>query len=155
MSISKKARLKVKDDTEAIMKIANSQKKSALATMHSFLEKQTWALFDYANATNLAYSVLAPDGLPLLSATHAWNSTGGTFDNDLGTTAISLTSAAAIKAYGGAFTDANGNAMPLRFNKIYVKTGGLASKQALSVYAAKNAQGQYQTTNLVDINIYQ
>lgn len=100
MSITKKARIKVKDDTEAIMKIANSQKASALATMNSFLEKQTWALLDYANASNASYSILAPDGKPLLSATHTWNSTGTTFDNDLGTTAISLTLAAAVKAYG-------------------------------------------------------
>jgi hypothetical protein len=44
--------------------------------------------------------------------------------------------------------------MPLKFNKIFVKTGGAASKQAKAVYASKNAQGQYQVTTLGDINIY-
>lgn len=155
MSITKKARLNVPDTTEAILKIAQAQKNSAIITMNTFLETQMWALLAHANGSNTGYSILAPDGLPLYSSAHAWNSTGATFDNDLGTAAISLATAAAVEAYGGAFVDANGAAMPQNFNKIFVKKGGTASRQAKTVYAAKNAQGQYQTATLGEINIYE
>jgi hypothetical protein len=154
MSITKKARLKVPDTTEAIAEIANSQKTSALVTMNSFLERETWSLLSHANGSNGSYKILAPDGVALYG-THTWNSTGGTFNNNLGTAAINLALAQAVEAYGGAFTDANGDAMPLNFNRIFVKTGGAASRQAKSVYAAMNAQGQYQVATLGDINIYQ
>jgi hypothetical protein len=154
MSITKKARLKVPDTTEAILKIANSQKDSAIISMNNFLERQMWALLDYANGSNAAYSILAPDGFALYSDTHTWNSTNATFDNNLGTAALTLATAAAVEAYGGAFVDANGNAMPQNFNKIFVKKGGTASRQAKTLYSNTNAQGQYETTTLGDINIY-
>lgn len=154
MSITKKARLVAGDNTEAVGLIANKEKNSAIITMNAFLEKECRSLLDYANGSNASYKILSPDLLPLYSASHKWNSTWATFDNDRGTEAISVASAALIKAYGWAFTDAQGNAMPLNFNTIYVKTGWAAAKQALSVYASKNAQGQFQVTALTDINIY-
>lgn len=154
MSITKKARLVAGDNTEAVGKIANKEKNSAIITMNTFLEQECRSLLGYTNGSNASYKILSPDLLPLYSSSHVWNSTGATFDNDRGTEAISVASAALIKAYGGAFTDAQGAAMPLNFNKIYVKTGGAAAAQAKAVYASRNAQGQFTVTNLVDINIY-
>lgn len=154
MAITKKARLKVGDNTESIARIADKQKNSAIIAMKTFIEKECRALLDYANGSNAAYKILSPDLKPLYSATHTWKSTGNTFDNDLGTDVIDLAHAADIKTYAGAFTDSHGVPMPLTFNKIFVKTGGAAAKQAKSIYASKNAQGQYQVTDLANINIY-
>lgn len=154
MAITKKARLKVGDNTESIAKIADKQKNSAIIAMATFIEKECRALLDYANGSNAAYKILAPDLQPLYSAAHVWNSTGTTFDNDLGTDAIDIDHAADVKEYAGAFVDSEGTPMPLNFNKIFVKTGGTAAQQAKAVYASRNAQGQYQVTDLGDINIY-
>jgi hypothetical protein len=44
--------------------------------------------------------------------------------------------------------------MPMNFNKIYVKTGGAAAAQAKAVYASTYAQGQYQVTDIANMNIY-
>jgi hypothetical protein len=154
MAITKKARLKVGDSSEKIAKIANKQKNSAIIAMNTFLEKEMWSLLNYTNATNASYKILAPDLKPLISTTHTWNSTKTTFDNNLSTSAISVAHAAAVVAKGAAFVDSHGTPMPLDFNTIYVKEGGAASKQALQVYASRNAQGQYQVTDLANINIY-
>jgi len=154
MAITKKARLKVGDNTESIAKIADKQKNSLIISMKTFIEKETRALLDYANGSNAAYKILAPDLKPLYADNHTWKSTGTTFDNNLGTSAIDLTHAAAVKEYAGAFVDSHGVPMPLVFNKIFVRTGGTASRQAKAIYASKNAQGQYQVTDLGDINIY-
>jgi len=154
MAITKKARLKVGDSSEKIAEIANKQKNSAIIAMNTFLEKEMWSLLNYTNATNASYKILAPDLKPLISTTHTWNSTKTTFDNNLSTSAISVAHAAAVVAKGAAFVDSHGTPMPLDFNTIYVKEGGAASKQALQVYASRNAQGQYQVTDLANINIY-
>ena len=154
MAITKKARLKVGDSTEKVAEIANKQKNSAIIAMNTFLEKELCALLDYTNASNASYKILSPDLLPLASASHVWNSTGTTFDNDFGTDAIDITHAGDVVTVGGAFVDSKGTAMPLKFNKIFVKTGGAASKQAKSVYASRNAQGQYTVTSIGEINIY-
>lgn len=154
MAITKKARLKVGDNTESIAKIADKQKNSAIIAMATFIEKETRALLDHANGSNASYKILAPDLKPLYSTTHTWNSTGKTFSNNLDVSAIDIAHAAIVQAYAGAFTDAEGVPMPLKFNRIYVKTGGTASKQAKSVYASRNAQGQYQVTELGNMNIY-
>jgi len=154
MAITKKARLKVGDSTESIAKIADKQKNSAIIAMKTFLEKECWALLDYANGSNAAYKILSPDLKPIYSATHTWNSTGNTFDNDFGTDAIDLDHAQDVVEYGASFLDSHETPMPLDFNKIFVKKGGAAARQALAVYASKNAQGQYQVTDIADINIY-
>jgi len=154
MAITKKARLKVGDSTEKVAEIANKQKNSAIIAMNTFLEKELCALLDYTNASNASYKILSPDLLPLASASHVWNSTGTTFDNDFGTDAIDITHAGDVVTVGGAFVDSKGTAMPLKFNKIFVKTGGAASKQAKSVYASRNAQGQYTVTSIGEINLY-
>lgn len=155
MAITKKARIKVGDSTEEIAKIADKQKNSAIIAMNTFLEKEMWSLLNYTNATNASYKILAPDLKPLLSDTHTWNSTGATFDNDLGTSAISVNHAAAVVAYWAAFVDSHGTAMPLDFNKVFVKEGWAASRQAKAIYASKNAQGQYQVEDLANMNIYE
>jgi hypothetical protein len=154
MAITKKARLKVGDNTESIAKIADKQKNTLILQMKNFIELETRALLDYANGSNAAYKILAPDLKPLYSGTHTWKSTGTTFDNDLGTDAIDLAHAADIKTYAGAFTDSHGIPMPLNFDRIFVKLGGAASKQAKAIYASTTAQGQYQVTDLGNINIY-
>lgn len=154
IGITKQARLKLGDNSEKIAVYAEKQKKSMLVAMKSFLEKEMAGLMDYANASSASYKILSPDLLPIASAAHVWNSTGATFDNDLGTDAIDIGHAADVETYAGAFTDSQGTAMPLNFNKIFVKKGGAASKQAKAVYASKNAQGQYQVTDLGDMNIY-
>lgn len=154
ISISKKARNKIGDNTEKLAMYAETQKKMALVAMNSFLEKEMAVLLDYANASNASFRILAPDLLPLASAAHVWKSTGTTFDNDFGTDAIDVAHAADVEAYAGAFVDAQGVAMPLSFNTIFVKKGGAASRQAKSVYASRNAQGQFTVTAIGDINLY-
>jgi hypothetical protein len=100
MSITKKARLVAGDNTEVIGKIANKEKNSAIVTMMTFLEKETWSLLSYANGSNASHKILSPDLLPLYSNAHVYNSTGATFDNDRGTETITIASAKLIKAIG-------------------------------------------------------
>lgn len=154
MAITKKARLKVGDSTEKVAEIANKQKNAAIIAMNTFLEKEMCALLDYTNASNASYKILSPDLKPLASATHTWNSTGTTFDNDFGTDPIDIDHAADVVSYGASFVDSHGTAMPLNFNTIFVKKGGTASRQARSVYSSRNAQWQYQVTSIGDINLY-
>lgn len=155
IAVTYKARLKMKDDTERIAEYANTQKRSVIMNMAAFLEKNLCGILNYANATSSTYEILSPDLQPIASASHAWKSTGATFDNDLGLSAISIAHAQTVQEYAGAFTDANGLPMGLNFTKIFVKKGSAAAKQAKAVYASKNAQGQYTVANIADMNIYE
>lgn len=155
IGITKQARLKLGDSTEKIAVYAEKQKKSMLVAMKSFLEREMCAILDYANASSASYKILSPDLKAIAAADHTWNSTGTTFDNDLGASAISVAHATIVDAYAGSFVDSQGIPMPLNFNQIFVRKGGAAAKQAKQVYAAKNAQGQFQTSVYGDINIYE
>lgn len=154
ISITKRSRLEARDSTESIAKIAQKQKKSMLIAMKTFLEKEMAGVMDYANASSASYKILSPDLAPI-AGTHTWQSTGTTFSNALGTLDLSLTNLATIDAYAGSFVDSQGIPMPLTFNKIFVKKGGAASKKAKTLFASKNAQGQYTVAALTDINIYE
>lgn len=152
IKITYPSRLKAKDSTEKLLEVINREKNNAIITMQIFLETETHKLLNEAfSSTNY----LAPDGLSICNDAHVWNSTGTTFDNKLSAgTALSNTVVDAVEAYAGAFKDAQGNPMPLKFNKIVVKKGGAAATAAKRLFGVPNAQGQYSPTSVGAIDIY-
>lgn len=153
ITLSYTVRLKSKDNTETLLTSTKRLVNGALISVHREIESAVTGMLDYDNASSASYAIQAPDSKPILSATHTWKS-GLTFDNDLGTSAISIAHRKIVEAYAGSFTDGQGKEMPLDFNMIVVKKGGTAEQQALALYASKDAQGQYQVTTLSNINIY-
>ena len=152
IKVTYKARLKAKDSTEKLLEVINREKNNAIIQMNTFLEIETHKLLNEAFSST-AY--LAPDGLTICNDAHVWNSTGETFDNKLSAgTALSSTVVDAVERYAGAFTDAEGNPMPLNFKKIVVKKGGKAATAAKRLFGIPNAQGQYSPTSVGNIDIY-
>ena len=153
IAVSREVLIKSKDNTEILMTAIKRLTDGALASCFLSIEETVSKMLDYTNATSSSYEVQSPDGQPIISSSHSWKS-GLTFDNDLGTSAISIAHAKTVEAYGGSFKDGQGKAMPLRFNTIVVKLWGTASQQAKALYASKDAQGSYQVSSIGDINIY-
>jgi len=119
ITITKKARLKTKDNTEKLLEVVNREKNNAITTMMAFMEVDAHKIFNEAFSST---TYLAPDGETLCSDSHAWKSTGETFDNKYSAgTALSKTVVDALEKYAGDFTDAKGTPMPISFNKILVK----------------------------------
>lgn len=102
----------------------------------------------YNEAFTSTSTLLAPDGVEICG-THTWSS-GGTFTNAT-TTAMGDTAIAALELYGGAFTDAKGEPMPITFDTIVVKKGSTAARDA------KKLLGVYGmvSTKVADVNIYE
>lgn len=145
-----KSRLKMKDNTEDIARHLNTLKNAAIISCHIKLEKLTHGLLNdaFAGAT-----YLAPDGLSICNDAHTWNSTGNTYDNKLSAgTAPAVSVLDSVEAYGGAFTDAEGNEMPLNFNTIVCKKGWSAAQKWKQILGFNN--GQYSPTSIANINIY-
>lgn len=117
--ITKKARVKMKDDTVQIARHVATLRNAAVIALYTKIEKMAHGLLNdaFAGAT-----YLAPDGLSIINDAHLWNSTGESFDNKLSTGTAPATSVLdAVAAYGGAFTDSHGNEMPLNFRTIVCK----------------------------------
>ena len=153
ITVTKKARLKAKDSTEKLLEVINREKNNAITTMMAFIETEAHKIFNEAFSST---TYLAPDGLCLCNDAHAWKSTSATFDNLLSAgTVLSATVVDAAEKYAGAFTDAEGNAMPIMLNKILVKKWGTAAQAAKRLFGVKNSAGQYSPTSVGAINIYE
>lgn len=127
-----KYRLRAKDDTTKLEKIAANRTSNTIQSMLNFVERQThWML------NNWFTTQLAPDGAALFG-THTWKSTWTTFSNipmwtkDLDDDAIDD-----VMAYWWAFVDANGQEMPIAFDTLVVKTWWAAAIQAKKLFAPK------------------
>lgn len=148
--ITKKARVKAKDDTEKLARHVATLRNAAIIGLYTKVEKLAHGLLNdaFAGAT-----YLAPDGLALCSDAHVWNSTGNTFDNKLSSgTAPTTTVLDSVASYGGAFTDSHWNEMPLNFRTIVCKKGGSAFTKWRQILGLNN--GQYSPTSISNVNIY-
>jgi len=152
LMITKKARNKVKDSTEKVLELWNKQKNYAITALHGFLERNTTGIFNEAFSST---KYLAPDGQTLISATHERKSSVTTRSNLVPTQVLSSTVVDIVEKTGGAFKSADGEQMPLNFKYCMVKKGSSASRIALKLFAARNAQGQYSPTTIGAINIYE
>jgi hypothetical protein len=149
--ITAKERIKNKDNTEKLLQITQAKKNGLLYAMHTFLEQQTHRLFTEAFASS---TFLAPDGFPMISATHTWNSTGKTFSNLLPGAGLDLAMFDYVGKVAGSFEDSKGSRMPLKFNTVVVQSGSTAFKQARRLFGYES-DAQYRPTSIGGINIYQ
>lgn len=150
VTITKKERLKAKDETTIFNKVVDEKIPAATARMMSFIERQGHQLFNdgFAGATHLA-----PDGQPIFGV-HTWNSSVATFDNGV-TGVFAATALEALEAYGWAFTDAFGIEMPLTFNTLVAKTGGATSALIKKQLEENNGVGLQMVANTTaNVNIY-
>lgn len=150
VTITKKERLKAKDETTIFNKIVDEKIPMAVARMTSFIERQGHELFNdgFAGTTHLS-----PDGQPIFS-THTWKSTGAQFTNGV-TEVFSVTALDNLEAYGGAFTDAFGVEMPLTFKTLVAKTGGAASRAIKKQLEENNGVGLKMVADTTaNVNIY-
>jgi len=155
--ITKKARNKERDVTEKILQLANKQKNYAIVALHHFLEKNTSEIFNQAFSST---KYLAPDWKVLCASDHSWNSTPAgktykTWSNLLSASALDLTQVDAVEKKAWDFKDATGDQKPLHFQYVMVKKGWTASRQALKIFARKDAMWQYLVSTIWNLNIYQ
>ncbi len=145
LRITKKMRLKAKDDTVKLAKmIAPKNKKLVIATRR-YIERKAHTLLSGAFG-----STLAPDLNPIIG-THTWKS-GGTFSNQV--TGNPLLSAAAwdiVQEMGADFTDPQGAEMPLIFDTIVVKAGSANARMARKLFGNKRLFAD----DITSINIYE
>ncbi len=150
VTITKKERLKAKDDTTIFNKVVNEKVPALVARTNAFIERQGHQLFNDGFVGDIH---LAPDAVPIFGV-HTWNSSTATFDNGV-TEVMSSTALDNLEAYGWAFTDAFGIEMPLTLNTLVAKTGWAASKlikQLLEVNGWVGLQMVANTTT--NVNIY-
>jgi len=119
-------------------KLLESNKKLFLTEAHKFF-----------NGAFVTTYYAAPDTVALCG-THSWNTAGSSTFSNAGTAVLSETAVDAVMEYGGAFTDAVGDVMPLNFDEIIVKKGSEAHRTALKLFAFG-----IQPTAINDINIYE
>lgn len=145
--ISKKARLKIKDNTTKFNKLVNDKFKQAINGMYSFIEINSHDLLN--NGFNSTY--LAPDGENLFSTTHSYKN-GTTFDNVL-TNSMGVAAFDELSQKGWNFKDSQGEPNPKKYNTIVVKEWSTAAQNAKKTLTATYS-GQYQTSTIGDLNIY-
>jgi hypothetical protein len=95
VTITKKERLKAKDDTTIFNKVVDEKIPAATARMMSFIEIEGHKLF---NDGFTGSEFLAPDGNPIFGS-HTWNSSTATFDNGV-TEVFSATALDNLEEYG-------------------------------------------------------
>ena len=137
-----------------------AQSQSKLKKLQAFLDRQRNKLLktnklkflnEIHKLFNLGFSSeTSPDGEAIFSASHTWNdSNPATFDN-LVIGALDSGVWDEIERRGGAFTDSQGNQMPINFDTIHVKKGGSAHREAKRLFLDKIVPVTTAT-----INIYQ
>ena len=147
-TITKKFRIKAKDDTTKLSKIANTNMETQLLSMNNFIETETHSMLNNAFTT-----ALAPDWNPIIWSHSWWPKTTATFNNqitwnlDLDTDAVDF-----LQAYAWNFEDAQGKKMPLNFDTLYLKKWGSAHIAAMKLFAPK---WTIVPTTVWEINIYE
>jgi len=149
IDVSKKARLKAKDSTEAVAEIIAKQKKHALYDLNNFVTTESMKLLNEAFGSA---TIKAPDGQDIISATHLWKDGTQAFDNLLPAAAFSATAMDEAYKRAANLTDSKGKPMPVMLHSIVVRKGGKASVDARKLLGLYGSQ--YSPTVIGDINIY-
>lgn len=142
---SKDARLKL---LEALME------DTVLLTtsVNSIREEHAADLLNGAFATTIA-----PDGLSLINAAHAWKTAGAaTWSNTITVGAtqnkvLSIEALEEVNKLTGAFKDPFGNAMPVRVDTIIVKAGSTAEATAMKLFGE---EGKFVSSTQDGVNVH-
>jgi hypothetical protein len=148
--ISEHAREKAKDNMEKLAEHIATEMETATIGTYDFMEQEAHRVLNFA--TTSTYYV-SPDGQPMISANHLWNSTGATWSNLMASAPLTASVVDAAAAYGGAFVDAEDKPLPLNFDTIVVKKGGAASRAAKKLFGI-GTSNQYMATTIGGVNIY-
>lgn len=149
ITTSYQERLKARDNKLTIAQILNDKKNSVIISLKNFMEQESHKILNDAFTGNY---ILAPDGQPLISATHKWKSSDTTRSNLL-TGPLTQTLLNTVTKVAGAFKDARGIPMPMTIKTIVVKQGGTAFQAAERICGGFTAQ-QLRPQTIDGINIY-
>lgn len=144
---TKHERLRAKDETVLFSKFLSKRVDKLILKMKYKMETSAALIFNdgFTGAT-----LLAPDAKAIFDAGHTYKN-GAAFSNQSPTNiAAGEAAMAELEAYGGAFTDADGEASPMVFDEIFVKTGGEAATKFKKVFKANGVQA----TVVDGVNIY-
>lgn len=134
-----------RDGTWKVDEYLRKQRDKALLANKRKLIKNAHLMLNEAFDSGSIY--LAPDSVELCGS-HSWKS-GDTFDNGV-TNAFDQGEYDTAWEYAGAFTDSEGQEMPLDWTHICVKKGSAAHREAIRLFAK-----EIVPTAVNDINIYE
>jgi len=147
IELSETAMRQARDNTTKIDGFLTTQNNQLLQdTRQHILE---YAFYMLNQATNTSALTLAPDGKPLLSATHTWATPGAATWNNLATTTFDEDAVDTAMIYAGNFTMADGKPRPLNFDTIIVKKGSNTARAAIRLFAS-----QITPVAVDDVNVY-
>lgn len=144
IQVTKKEMNNVADETTLFNTVISKRITTLVSDTANFLETQSMQMLNLGHTTQLA-----PDAVAIFG-THTYLSTGAQFTNT-SNTAAGQTALEELELYAGAFTDANGKAMPMSMKTLYVKTGGVAAREFKKVLAGDS---KLQATTIGNVNIY-
>lgn len=144
IKVTKKEMNNVADETTLFNNVISKRITTLVSDTANFVESQSMEMLNLGFTTQLA-----PDANAIFS-THDWNSTEAQFTNT-SSTAAGQAALEELELYAGAFTDANGKAMPMAMKTLYVKTGGAASREFRKVLSGDS---KMQATTIGNVNIY-
>jgi hypothetical protein len=151
LNVTYKMMIRAKDNTVNLAKIIEPRNTQLMIAANSKIEVVAHALLNNAFGSD-DETVLAPDGVALISGSHQWKSNDSTFSNDLGTANLSTTSWDAVQTRGAQFVDANGRPMPLNYNKIIVKAGSENARAARRIFGMEK---RLFADSIGGLNIYE
>lgn len=158
--VTKKMRIRAKDDTTKIGELLAKDMKKVTNSGRRHIELRSHAMLDNGFVTDGSVTtgkgiVLAPDTKALFASDHAWNSGGASFSN-LGTSKFSMKAWEDALKSQGHLTDANGAKLPVNLNSIVVKLNSDAYFRVMRLFYGKVfAQSADVTEGFSNINIHQ
>jgi len=160
IKISEDVRDAAWDDTLKIAKHLRKYINSATYNMNKFVEIETHRLLNQAftiaplaSITWSARSIICPDGQPILSANHQFN-TGGTRSNLLAAAPLTLAVIGEAERRAGDFVWPDGVPMPMMLDTVIVKSGSEAARRAKQIFGVTENNAQYRVDNSGNVNIY-
>lgn len=139
--------VKAGDDTEKMQALIDDQKNVAMTAVMNAMQRYCFDHFNFAFTNTYA---VAPDGLSLINANHAY-STGATFDNTLTAGDFSTDIMDEIYEKMGDFKWPNGEPMLFDLGYILVKKWSIQSRRARQVLGYEK---QLAIATVDNVNIY-
>lgn len=130
-----------------------------LAAFKKAMESRCISYFDNAFSTagsTALISYVAPDGQPLISATHTYN-TGGGFDNTLTNWPLTTAIIDEVREKSSNTVGADGMPIDMNVRTLLVRKHSQAHRDALRIfgYSDGSNRNQYHVSTIGNINIYE